>query len=104
MKNLMKYAMIAAVAVMVSASVHAEVSVKETTSPEFIRNQGYSSEVSRIIEVKTRDSATPISTEKPSVWKRFGWYLMETIDPSVDRGGKFVDDHDIKFHNTIEDL
>lgn len=104
MNNLMKYAMIATVALMLPSAVHAEVTVKETTSPEFIRNQGYSSEVSRIIEVKTRDSATPISTEKPSTWKRFGLYLRETIDPAYDKGGKFVDDHDIKYSNTIEDL
>ena len=103
MKKFSKYAVLLAILAFVPVCANAEVTVKETTSPEFIQNQGYSTEVSRIIEVKTKNLATPISTEKPSKWKRFGWYVMETLDPAVDRPGKFVE-HNIQYGPSLEDL
>lgn len=101
MKNLRKYFLLAVVLAFVPVCANAELSVKDTTSPEFIHNQGYSSEVSRIIEVRTKDPVTPIavSEEKHPVWKSFGWTLLETIDPSYERPGKFVN-HDTKFNRS----
>lgn len=105
MKNFAKYFVLGAVLTLIPAcSFAGDISVKDTTSPEFIQNQGYSSEVSRIIEVKTKDLSTPLSTEKPSNWVRFGRYVRETIDPSYAPPGKFVD-HNTRFESsTIDDL
>ena len=98
MKDLQKYVLLAAVLAFVPVCAHSEVSVKDTTSPEFIHNQGYSSEVSRIIEVKTVEPMTPIAVkeEKHPRWKAFGWTLLETIDPTWERPNDFVN-HDTKF-------
>ena len=57
MKNIVKYSMLVGALCLVSMTVNAEITVKDTTSPEFIHNSGYSSEVSRIIDVKTKDYA-----------------------------------------------
>lgn len=104
MKNLTKYAMVLAVITVAATAANAEISVKDTISPEFIHNQGYSDEVSRIIDVKTKDPVSPIPTEeKQSVWKDIGWTLLETLDPTVDRPNKFAD-HKTKFHSSLEDL
>ena len=103
MKRLNKYLAIIAVLAVVPVAANADVSVKDTTSYEFIHNQGYSDEVHRIIEVKTKDPATPIAKETDSKMKKFGWYLLETIDPSVNRPGKFVD-HSTNFSPSIDDL
>lgn len=99
-----KYLVLFGLLVLVPACANADVSVKDTTSPEFIYNQGYSKEVSRIIEVKTKDPATPIPVEeKNAKWKSLGWEMLETLDPTVDRKGNFVD-HDIKYQSTWDDL
>lgn len=99
-----KYAVLLGLLALVPSFALAEVTVKDTTSPEFIHNQGYSNEISRIIEVKTKDPATPIpAQEKQSVWKSIGWTLLETLDPTVDRPGTYVN-HDTKYHSTLEDL
>lgn len=104
MKNLKKYLLLATALLFVPACVHAEIVVKDTVTPEFIHNQGYSPEVSRIIQQKTKDPATPIPVaEKRSKLKTFGWYLREQIDPAVSRPNDFVE-HNIQFSNTIEDL
>ncbi len=104
MKNIRKYLVAAAVLVLVPAFANAEIVVKDTISPEFIHNQGYSDEVSRIIKVKTVDPATPIPAEEASEkMKNFGWYVRETIDPAVDRPGNFVN-HSTNFGNSIDDL
>lgn len=98
MKDFTKYALLTAILILAPVSAQAEVSVKDTTSPEFIHNQGYSSEVSRIIEVKTVDPMTPIAVkeEKHPRWKAFGWTLLETIDPTWERPNDFVN-HDTKY-------
>ena len=98
-----KYLVLLALLALVPMMANADVSVKDTTSPEFIRNQGYSDDVNRIIQIKTKDPATPIAKEKDSKLKKFGWYLLENIDPSVDRPGKFAD-HNINMGPSIEDL
>ncbi len=104
MKDLKKYIVALGVIACVPAFANAEIVVKDTISPEFIHNQGYSDEVSRIIEVKTKDPATPIPVkEKKDKMKNFGWYVLETIDPAVDRPGNFVN-HNSKFSNSIDDL
>jgi hypothetical protein len=104
MKNLRKYILALALVLSIPALVNAEIVVKDTTSPEFVHNQGYSNEVSRIIQVKTVDPATPIpAEEKTTKLKNFGWYVRETIDPAVDRPGNFVN-HNTNFHNSIDDL
>lgn len=103
-KKLSKYAMLLAVLAFMPVCANAEITVKDTISPEFIHNQGYSPEVSRIIDIKTKDPVTPIPVEeKKSVWKNIGWTLLETLDPTVDRPGKFAD-HETIFHSTTEDL
>ncbi len=98
MKDLKKYALSAVVLALVPLCAHAEVSVQDTTSREFIHNQGYSGEISRIIEVKTVDPMTPIAVkeEKHPRWKALGWTLLETIDPTYERPGDFVN-HETKF-------
>ena len=97
MKNLNKYIIALTALLFVPAFANAEVVVKDTVSKEFIYNQGYSDEISRIIEVKSVDPATPIPVkEKTSKLKNFGWYLRETIDPAVDRPGNFVN-HSVKY-------
>lgn len=103
MKDFKKYFVLAAIAALIPACANADITVKDTTSPEFIQNQGYSAEVSRIIDVKTKDLSTPLSTEQPSVWKRFGYYVRETINPAYDKPGKYVN-HDTRFNPSIEDL
>ncbi len=98
MKDFTKYVLLAAAFTFVPLYAMAEVTVKDTTSREFIHNQGYSSEVSRIIEVKTVDPMTPIAAkeEKHPRWKAFGWTLLETIDPTWERPNDFVN-HDTKY-------
>lgn len=104
MKDLRKYFVLAGALMFIPVCADAEIVVKDTVTPEFIHNQGFSPEVSRIIEVKTKDPATPIPVaEKHSKIKKFGWYLRETIDPAADRPGDFVD-HRMKFGNSTEDL
>lgn len=99
MKDFTKYALLTAVLVIAPLCANAELSVKDTTSPEFIHNQGYSPEISRIIDVKTVDPLTPIPAEetgKNAKWKKFGWVLLETLDPSYSRDTDFVN-HYTKF-------
>lgn len=104
MKNLTKYSVLAGALLLIPMCANAEVTVKDTTSPEFIYNAGYSKELSRIIDVKTKNPATPIPVaEKGDKAKNFKWYLWEFIDPAVDRPHQFAD-HDIKFGNSIDDL
>lgn len=105
MKKFAKYFVLCTALAMVPVYSYAsEITVKDTTSPEFIQNQGYSPEVSRIIEVKSKDMSTPISTEKPSVWKKFGYYVRETLDPSFTPPGKFVN-HGIDYSGSrLDDL
>ena len=99
MKDFTKYVLLAAALAFVPVCAQAELSVKDTTSPEFIHNQGYSTEISRIIDVKTVDPMTPIAVKEPSKndkWKAFGWAMLETIDPYYGRENDFVN-HDTKF-------
>ena len=103
MKNYGKHLVLAALLVLVPLMASAEVTVKDTTSYEFIRNQGYSDEVHRIIEVKTKDPATPVAKEDSSRAKRFVWYLRDTINPSVNRPNKFAD-HYIDLNPSLNDL
>lgn len=103
MKNLKKYFVVVGLMAFLPACAQAEITVKDTTSPEFIHNQGYSSEVSRIIKLKTRDPATPIPQEtRKTVIKKVGWTLLETLDPTVDRG-QFAN-HETKYFNSVDDL
>lgn len=101
MKNLKKYLLVAVLATLTPVAANADLSVKDTTSYEFIRNQGYSDEVHRIIEVKTKDPATPVAKENKS--KKLGWYLLKTIDPTVNKPGQFVD-HNINYGPSVDDL
>lgn len=104
MKNLTKYSLWAGALLLIPMCANAEITVKETTSPEFIYNAGYSNEISRLIQVKTKNPATPIPVaEKGDKARNFKWYLWEFIDPAVDRPNSFAD-HNIKFHNSIDDL
>lgn len=104
MKSFKKYFILLGLIAFLPACAVAEITVKETTSPEFIYNQGYSSEVSRIIKIKTKDPATPIPVEtRQTVWKKTGWKLLETLDPTVDSGTKFLN-HDTKYFNSVDDL
>lgn len=105
MSNLRKYLVLAGVLMLVPACANAEISVKDTTSAEFIYNAGYSTDMKRIIDVKTKDPATPIpAKEENYARKNFGWYLYETLlDPAVDRPHSFAD-HDIPMRNSIDDL
>lgn len=106
MKSLKKYLLLGAVFALVPMCANAELSVKDTTSAEFVHNQGFSDEVSRIIDVKTVNPVTPIpaSEEKHPVWKNIGWTILETIDPTYDRGGKFVNHSTQYKYSTPEDL
>lgn len=105
MSNLRKYLVLAGVLMLIPACANAEISVKDTTSAEFIYNAGYSTDMKRIIDVKTKDPATPIpAKEENYARKNFGWYLYETLlDPAVDRPHSFAD-HDIPMRNSIDDL
>ena len=106
MKNLKKYSLLLSLMLLIPACAQSSyVTVKDTISPEFIRNQGYSTEVSRIIEVKTKDPATPLSREKESVWKTWGKGIVKVINPAWEAGYEFPS-HDInyKMNTTIEDL
>ena len=104
MKNLVKYSVITGMLLTASLAANAAVTVEETTTPEFIHNAGYSSEISRIIDVKTKDPSTPIPAEtKKDKTKNFGWYVMQTIDPAVNRPHSFAD-HQIKYGRSMDDL
>ena len=104
MKNIKKYLGLLVLILMIPASANAEIVVKDTVTPEFIHNQGYSKEVSRIIEAKTIDPNTPIAApEKNTQVKKFGWYVIKTLDPAIARPGDFVQ-HEIKQQVSIEDL
>jgi hypothetical protein len=104
MNKLTKYFALVAIALAIPVCANAEIVVKDTVTPEFIHNQGYSSEVNRIIKVKTKDPATPIpAEEKNSRWKKFGWYVWKTVDPSISRPGEFVN-HDSVPGSSINDL
>lgn len=98
-----KYFILVALFALVSLSANADVSVKDTTSPEFIKNQGYSSEVSRLIEIKTKDPATPIAKEKTPKIKKIGNYLLNVIDPAYEKKDTFGN-HDIHYSPSIDDL
>lgn len=104
MKNSKKYLAILGLLLMLPAAASAEITVKDSISPEFIHNQGYSDEVSRLIQVKTKDPATPIPAEKKSVWKRWGQGLLKTVDPTWDTGTEFPS-HNTRFDGShIDDL
>ena len=103
MKNFRKYMLFAVIAALFPVCANAEVSVKDTISPEFIHNSGYSDEVSRIIKVRTKDPATPIPAETQTKKEKFGWWLLDTINPNVNRPGKIVD-HNINYGDNIDCL
>lgn len=105
MSNLRKYLVLAGVLMLIPACANAEISVKDTTSAEFIYNAGYSTDMKRIIDVKTKNPATPIpAKEENYARKNFGWYVLENLlDPAVDRPHSFAD-HDIPMYNSIDDL
>ena len=103
MDNL-KYLALAGVLAFLPMCANAEVTVKETTSPEFIYNAGYSPEISRLVDVKTKNPATPIpAKEKNHKRQNLKWYLWETIDPSVDRPNTFGD-HQINYSPSLGDF
>lgn len=106
MKDFKKYLLLGAVLALVPVCANAEISVHDTTTAEFIHNQGFSDEVKRIIDVKTVDPATPIpvSEEKHPVWKNIGWTILETIDPTYDRPNRFVNHSTQYEHSSPEDL
>ncbi len=103
MKIFAKYFILLGVFMFWAMTANAEISVKDTTSPEFIHNAGYSPEISRLIEVKTKNPATPIPAKETSRAEDFKMYLWKFIDPAVDRPNTFADHH-IHFQNSIEDL
>ncbi len=100
-----KYFLLLGVMLMIPACANAELSVKETMSPEFLHNQGYSDDVSRIIQIKTKDPMTPISAESKTVWwKKWGMGVLKTIDPALDTGTEFPS-HNTNFNGSnIDDL
>ncbi len=99
-----KFLLILGLMLLAPACVNAELSVKETMSPEFLHNQGYSDEVSRVIQIKTKDPMTPIPTEKQSVWKKWGLGVIKTIDPAWEAGNEFPS-HNTNFNGSnIDDL
>lgn len=104
MQTFKKYLLLMMVLAFAPAVAHAELSVKDTTSPEFIYNQGYSTEVSRIIDVKTVDPVSPIPAKEKNVWKNIGWTILNTIDPSYERPNTFVNHNTEYKYSTPESL
>lgn len=104
MKNFKKYLGILSVLLLASACANAEITVKDTVSPEFIRNQGYSEEINRVIKVKTVHPTTPLAEpEEHAGLKKFGWFVRKTIDPTASRPNDFVN-HNIHTSSSVEDL
>lgn len=105
MNNLKKYLVLFGVLMLAPVCANAEITVKDTTSPEFIYNSGYSNEMNRIIDIKTKNPVSPIpAKEENYARKNFGWYVYENLlDPAVDRPNSFAD-HNINFGNSIDDL
>lgn len=86
-----------------------DITVKDTTSLEFIRNQGYSSEVHRLIEVRNVNPLTPIPVEEKrgnyfsEGAKKVGHRVLETIDPTLE--DKHFGSRDINYSGvTVDDL
>lgn len=82
----------------------AAISTTDVTDPVFIRNQGYSDEASRLIELRARDQLAPEPVkEKDTVWKGIGKKFIYTVDPTFEHtqfGG-----HNTEFkHMTVDDL
>lgn len=87
----------------------ADITVKDTSSREFLHNQGYSDEAARLIESRSKHPLTPIPVvekrQNPFVsgLKKVGWKFVETIDPTVDRSQ--FNDHNINYGGVrVEDL
>lgn len=86
-----------------------DITVKDTGSCEFLRNQGYSTEIYRINEIRSRNPLTPIPVEEKrqspfvSGLKKVGWQFLEDLDPTIDHSN--FAEHDIRYGGvTVDDL
>ncbi len=86
-----------------------QMTVKDMSSAEFFHNQGYSSEVYRINELRSRNPMTPIQVEERrdspfvSGLKKVGWQFLEDFDPTIDHAN--FAEHNIRYGGvTVDDL
>lgn len=86
-----------------------DITVKDTSSREFLRNQGYSDEAARLIEVRGKNPLTPIPVVEKRQncvvkgLKKVGWRFLDTLDPTVNN--KKFGEHNINYDGvTVEDL
>ncbi len=86
-----------------------QMTIKDMSSAEFFHNQGYSSEIYRINELRSRSPLTPIPIEEkrdnPFVTglKKVGWQFLEDFDPTIDHAN--FADHNIRYGGvTVDDL
>lgn len=99
-----KYFVLFGMLTLVPLSVQAQISVSDTVDPVFIKNQGYSDEASRLIQLRSRDQLAPQPVqEKDTVWQGIGKKFIYTVDPTFEHtefGG-----HNTEFkHMTVDDL
>lgn len=79
-----------------------------TTTDEFLFNQGYSDEVGRLIEIRTKDPMAPIEGrdydyERSWNWRKIGNKVAETFDPTMDT--KHFGERNIHYGGvSVEDL
>lgn len=99
-----KYFVLFGILAMVPLCVQAEVASTDIIDPVFIKNQGYSNEVSRLINYRAKDQLTPVAVkEKETTWGGIRKKILYTIDPTVDSSN--FGEHNIEFKNmTVEDL
>lgn len=86
-----------------SYSPGGSLSTGDTTSAEFLRQQGYSDEMRRLHEVRLKDPTEPRDYEQKTNGQKVGIKVLETIDPTLDT--KHFGERNINFNGvTVEDL
>ena len=94
-----KILFLVAASVFVSGMVFADVTVEEVRSPEYMKNEGYSTELINTVQIESGE----YNPQKSSKWKKYGFKIWNYFD---DASPKAQDDyyHDIKPYNSWEDL
>ncbi len=99
-----KYFVLFGLLALVPMCAQAEITPADTTNPVFMKNQGYSDEAARLIELRSKDPLAPEPVkEKDTVWKGIGKKFIYTVDPTFEHTP--FGNHNTEFkHMTVDDL
>ena len=98
-----KYFVLLAILTVAPLAANAEMTTDQMNTEEFMRNQNFSSEAYRIMQIGHKNPMTPVKNEEKGFWKGIGKTILFTVDPTYDYA-KFGE-HSIEYkHKTVDDL